>query len=133
MKKKQFFKHNLSDVQADNIGVDTQIWQFSVVLKNAKIGANCNINAHVFVENDVVIGNNVTVKSGVQLWDGITLEDNVFIGNNVWCGENVLILPGVSIGDNAIISAGSVVYRDVGVGSVVSSSEQLEINRRSYV
>ena len=78
-----YFCHTLSDVQSQNIGEDTRIWQFVVVLKGAIIGKNCNINAHVFIENDVVIGDNVTIKSGVQIWDGVTLEDNVFIGPNV--------------------------------------------------
>src|SRR5665213_3088548 len=75
--------HPLSDVQSTNIGEGTLIWQFCVILKDAKIGSNCNINCQVFIENNVVIGNNVTIKSGVQLWDGITVEDNVFIGPNV--------------------------------------------------
>src|SRR6185312_7892414 len=75
--------HPLSDVQTDQIGDDTRIWQFSVVLIGAVIGTNCNINSNCFIENDVVIGDNVTVKSGVQIWDGIRIEDNVFIGPNV--------------------------------------------------
>ena len=78
------FIHPLSDVQSKNIGKDTKIWQFCIVLEKAVIGKNCNICAHVLIENDVVVGNNVTVKSGVQLWDGIRIEDNVFIGPNVY-------------------------------------------------
>ena len=64
------FIHKSADVQSLNIGDNTKIWQYVVVLKNAKIGNNCNINSHVFIENDVFIGNNVTTKSGVQIWDG---------------------------------------------------------------
>jgi UDP-2-acetamido-3-amino-2,3-dideoxy-glucuronate N-acetyltransferase len=75
--------HNLSDVQSKNVGEDTNIWQFCIVLPNAVIGNNSNICSHCFIENDVVIGDNVTIKSGVQIWDGITIEDNVFIGPNV--------------------------------------------------
>ena len=75
--------HKLSDVKSKNIGSNTSIWQFSVVLENAKIGDNCNICSNVFIENDVVIGNNVTIKNGVQIWDSIRIEDNVFIGPNV--------------------------------------------------
>ena len=74
--------HPTSDVQTINIGENTTIWQFCVILKNARIGSNCNINFNVFIENDVIIGNNVTIKSGVQLWDGMRIEDNVFIGPN---------------------------------------------------
>jgi len=46
----------------------------------------------------------------------------VIIGNNVWIGNNVLILKGVSIGDNAIIAAGSVVTKNVPEGSVVAGN-----------
>ena len=76
------FIHKKAEVQTKIIGEGTRIWQYSIVLKGAKIGSNCNINALCFIENDVVIGNNVTVKCGVQLWDGITIEDDVFIGSN---------------------------------------------------
>ena len=131
--------HPLSDVQSKNIGENTNIWQFCVILKNAQIGSNCNICSHVFIENDVKIGNNVTIKNGVQIWDGIEIEDNVFIGPNVtFCndrypksgnknfklekiiikkgasiGANSTILPGVTIGENAMIAAGSIVTKNV--------------------
>jgi acetyltransferase-like isoleucine patch superfamily enzyme len=131
--------HPLSDVQSLNIGVDTTIWQFCVILKDAIIGKNCNINCQVFIENDVVIGDNVTIKPGVQIWDGMTIEDNVFIGPNVTftndlkprskqypekflrttikknasIGANATILPGIVIGENAFIGAGSLVLKDV--------------------
>ncbi len=75
--------HSLADVQSQQIGEGTTIWQFCVVLKNARIGKNCNINCQVLIENEVSIGDNVTIKPGVQIWDGITLEDNVFVGPNV--------------------------------------------------
>ena len=72
-----------SDVQSVNIGNRTRIWQYAVVLPNARIGAECNICSHVLIENDVIVGDRVTVKSGVQLWDGLRIEDEVFIGPNV--------------------------------------------------
>ena len=74
--------HHLADCQAQ-VPESTNIWQFCVVLPEAKIGENCNICSHCFIENDAVIGNNVTIKNGVQIWDGITLEDNVCVGANV--------------------------------------------------
>ncbi len=128
--------HKLSEVQCNNIGDNTDIWQFCVVLENAHIGNNCNINAHVFIENDVVIGDNVTIKSGVQLWDGITLKDNVFVGPNVTFTNDLLprskqypqdflkimIEEGVSIGANSTIIGGVIIgkYAMVGAGSVVT-------------
>ncbi len=62
--------HDSSDVQTTNIGDNSVIWQFVVILKNAIIGENVNICSHCFIENDVEIGSNVTIKSGVQIWDG---------------------------------------------------------------
>jgi len=131
--------HPLADVQAKTIGEGTTIWQFSVVLKQAKIGTNCNINALTLIENDVIIGDNVTVKSGVQIWDGLRIENNVFIGPNVTftndfiprskqrpaaflkttiqhhasIGANATIIGGITIGQYALIGAGSVVTKDV--------------------
>ena len=67
----------ISDVKSKNIGENTNVWQFCVILPNAVIGDNCNICSHCFIENDVVIGNNVTIKCGVQIWDGMRIEDNV--------------------------------------------------------
>ena len=96
------------------------------------------------IENDVKIGNNVTVKSGVQIWDGIELEDNVMIGSNVtftndmypraknknWkmlrtrvckgatVGAGATLLPGLTIGERAMIGAGSVVTKNVPAGEL---------------
>lgn len=133
------FIHPLSDVQSKNIGDNTKIWQYCVVLPKAVIGKDCNICSNVFIENEAKVGNNVTIKCGVQIWDGIIIEDNVFIGPNVtFCndrypqsknkdwklegvivkrgasiGANATILPGVVIGENAVVGAGSVVTRNV--------------------
>lgn len=140
--------HPLSDVQSKKIGKDTNIWQYCVVLPEAEIGENCNICSHCFIENKVKIGNNVTIKNGLYLYDGITIEDNVFIGPNAtFCndkypkskqypekypetiikngasiGGNATILPGITIGENALIGAGSVVTKDVPANSVVTGN-----------
>ena len=130
--------HPLSDVQTANIGDETMIWQFVVILPNAKIGSNCNINCHVFIENDVILGDNVTIKSGVQVWDGLTIEDNVFVGPNVTFTNDLvprskrhlekfrrtIIKKGASIGANATILSGIEIgqYALIGAGSVVTKS-----------
>ncbi|GAB3520460.1 acyltransferase [Photobacterium alginatilyticum] len=137
--------HPLSDVQTSDIGEGTRVWQFSVILKGAKIGDNCNICAHTLVEGDVLIGDNVTVKSGVYLWDGITVEDNVFIGpcvaftndkaprskqypeeflrttirKGASIGANATILPGLTLGENCMVGAGAVVTKNVPPYAVV--------------
>lgn len=137
--------HKLSDVQTSNIGENTSIWQFVVVLPLAKIGSNCNICSHCFIENKVFIGNNVTIKNGVQIWDGVTIKDNVFIGPNVTftndpfprskqriksfpeivveegasIGANSTVLPGITIGKGSMVGAGSVVTKDIPPFAVV--------------
>lgn len=128
--------HPLADVQTEQIGESTFVWQFCVILKDAVIGNHCNINCQVFIENDVKIGDNVTIKPGVQIWDGVTLEDNVFIGPNVTFTNDLvprskqypeafaktLVKKGASIGANATIVAGNTIgeYALIGAGSVVT-------------
>ncbi|MDZ4070741.1 MAG: acyltransferase [Sediminibacterium sp.] len=131
--------HPLADVQSQKIGNGTVVWQYSVILKDAVIGKNCNINCHTFIENNVVIGDNVTVKSGVYLWDGIVVHDNVFIGPNVTftnderprskqypvefkpiilerfssIGAGSIILGGVIVGEYSMVGAGALVTKNV--------------------
>ncbi len=142
------FIHPLADVHSEMVGEGTRIWQFCVVLSNARIGKDCNICSHVFVENDVVVGDRVTIKCGVQLWDGLAIEDDVFIGPNVTftndhlprsrqrpdafaetviragasIGANATILPGITIGRNAMIAAGAVITRDVPAHTIVKGN-----------
>lgn len=75
--------HSMFDVQTDNIGERTMIWQFCVILKDEIIGEDYNICSNCFIENDVIVGGRVAVKCGVQLWDGLRISDDVFIGPNV--------------------------------------------------
>jgi UDP-2-acetamido-3-amino-2,3-dideoxy-glucuronate N-acetyltransferase len=142
--QKNVFIHKLSDVLSENIGSDTNVWQFSIILSGAIIGKNCNINSHTLIENDVILGDNVTVKCGVYLWDGLRIEDNVFIGPNVTftndkyprskvypaefqstilrkgvsIGANATILGGIEIGEFSLIGAGSIVTRNVPAGEL---------------
>lgn len=121
------------------IGPGTRIWAFAHILDQVEIGEDCNICDFVYIENGAKLGNRVTVKSGVQIWEGVDIEDDVFIGPNVTftndkyprsrnidfkllrttirkgasLGANSTILPGLTIGNNAVVGAGSVVTRDV--------------------
>ncbi len=136
IQKKQI--HPSAQTEGATIGSGIRIWQFCIILPDARIGCDCNICAHVLIESDVAIGDRVTIKSGVQLWDGTRIED-VFIGPNATftndiaprsrktrrhllvtrvqryatIGANATILPGLSIGKAAMVSAGAVVTRHV--------------------
>lgn len=142
---KDFFIHPNALCESTNIGKDTRVWAFAHVLPGAVIGCDCNICDDVFIENDVVIGDRVTIKCGVQIWDGITIEDDVFIGPNAtFCndkfprskeypdkflptvlkkgcsiGANATILPGLTIGESAMVGAGAVVTKSVPDNTVV--------------
>lgn len=149
--------HDLADCQSENVGEGTKIWQFCVILENAIIGKDCNICSHVFIENLVCIGDRVTIKCGVQIWDGISIDDDVFIGPNVtFCndkhprskqypdkylatvikkgasiGANATILPGICIGENAVVGAGAVVTKDVKPGETVIGFAARTMNNES--
>jgi acetyltransferase-like isoleucine patch superfamily enzyme len=146
--QKVFFQHSDALVESPNIGDRTRVWAFAHVLPGAQIGADCNICDHTFIENDVRVGDRVTVKCGVQLWDGVTIEDDVFIGPNATftndafprsqqrpekfiqtlvkqgasIGANATILPGITIGEKAMIGAGSVVTRNVPPMAIVAGN-----------
>ncbi|MGA9876179.1 MAG: WxcM-like domain-containing protein [Solirubrobacteraceae bacterium] len=142
------FVHKQALCETDTVGPRTRIWAFAHVLAGAKVGADCNICDGVFIEGGVVVGNGVTVKCGVQLWKGVTLEDDVFVGPNAtftndrfprsrqWLhehpstivrtkasiGANATILPGIEVGQGAMVGAGAVVTRSVPPYAVVTGN-----------
>ena len=137
--------HPSSDVQSNDIGEGTRVWQYVVILPGAKIGKNCNICSHCFIENDVKIGDNVTVKPMVAICDGVTIEDGVFIGPHVsftndrhpksgnrgfklerttvkkgaTIGAGSMVMAGITVGEDALAAAGSVITHDVAPGTRV--------------
>ena len=141
---------SFSIIHSEKIGKGTRIWSFVKILKGAIIGEDCNICDHTFIENDVIIGDRVTIKCGVFLWDGIKIEDDVFIGPNATftndkyprskkylaeypitllrkgcsVGANATILPGITIGVNAMIAAGAIVTKDVPENTLVKGTDK---------
>jgi len=152
-----YYVHPHALCESTFIGAGTRIWAFVHVLPAARIGECCNICDHVFIENDVILGDGVTVKCGVQIWDGITLENGIFVGpnatftndrqptnrgrngpfvpsrtlvrKNASIGANATLLPGIEIGESAIVGAGAVVTRSVPTFSVVVGNPARVLNR----
>lgn len=99
--------------------------------KNITIGKNVFINSGcrfqdqggISIGDDVLIGHNVVLAT---LNHGLAPDKRknlypmpIIIGKNVWIGANVTIVPGVTVGDNAIIAAGAVVTKDVAENTIV--------------
>ncbi len=140
-----FFVHPNALVETEEIGEGTRIWAFAHIMKNARIGKNCNIGDGTFMEGGAVVGDNVTIKNANMLWEGITLEDGVFVGPQVyftndkhprsprlpeasdrylgheWLSET-LVKYGASIGAGAVIVPGITIgeYATIGAGAVVT-------------
>lgn len=99
--------------------------------KNISVGKNVFINSGcrfqdqggIVIGDGVLIGHNVvlaTINHDIDPNKRSMIHPSpILIGNNVWIGANATVLPGVTIGDGAIIAAGAVVYRDVSANTVV--------------
>ena len=147
--------HPQALVETPDIGPDTRVWAFAHVMPGARVGAGCNICDHTYIEGGVVVGDRVTIKSGVYLWEGMVVEDDVFLGPQAtftndrfprgrqedWTCERILVkkgatvgagavvLPGVTIGERAMVGAGAVVAKDVEPDTVVVGNPARVVRR----
>lgn len=135
-----------SIIKDAEIGEGTRIHD-QVNIYKCKIGKNCKIDAYVYIEEGVEIGDNCKIRPFVFIPTGVIIEDDVFIGPNVtftndkypkasgeWkllpirlkrgasIGANSIIVAGVTIGEDALIGAGSVVTRDVPSNAIVAGN-----------
>ncbi len=127
------------------IGDDFQTGHGVLIREENRIGDQVSIGSHSIVEHHVVIGNRVRLHSNVFVPEYSILEDDCWLGPNVVVtnakyprsreakqnlrgaivkcgakiGANATLLPGVTIGENALVGAGAVVTRDVPDGAVV--------------
>ena len=123
------------------IGNDTRIGNFVFIRENTIIGHDCLVGSYCDIEGDVRIGNFVSMQSGCYLTRGVEIEDLVFCGPRLTTtndkdisykrnalnfnrlaprilraariGGGVVLCPGVTVGENAFVAAGSVVTADV--------------------
>lgn len=105
------------------LGDNCFVGPFTEIQKNVVIGNNCRVQSHSFICELVTIGNNCFIGHGVMFINDLFTEGGparsnknlwkaTSIGNNVSIGSNATILP-VTICDNAVIGAGSVVTKDI--------------------
>lgn len=110
--------HSPCKILIDRLGAEVYIGS------NTRIHGSC-IHAY----NKIVIGKNCLIAANCQIFDGnghsLSFPDTanrvntigesraIIIGDNVWLGTNVVVLPGVTIGNGSVISANSLVHKDV--------------------
>jgi len=139
--KENYFVHESSYVdEGAEIGEGTKIWHFCHIMPGAKIGKNCSLGQNVNVGSRAEIGDRVKIQNNVSVYDDVIIEDDVFCGpscvftnvvnprafverkneykktiikRGVSIGANATVLCGTTIGEYALIGAGSVVTKDV--------------------
>jgi len=120
------------------VGNDVIIWPpFNCIYgENIHLGNNVffNLNCMFIDNNRVEIGNNVMLGPGVQIYtaahpldaesrnQGLEIAKPITIEDNVWIGGSAILLPGVKIGERAVVGAGAVVTRDVTASVVVAGN-----------
>ncbi len=112
---------------------------------NIAIGTGCSMNHNVIIQGreQVVLGDYVTLSQGVMILDGGLSESEILRGvqvkshyarpvvikDHVWIGAGAIILPGVTVGESAIVGAGSVVTKNVQSGWLVAGVPARPIRR----
>ena len=128
---------NVSDKA--HIGAGTKVWINVQIRENAQIGEGCILSKDVYIDHSVRIGNRCKLQNSVSVYHGVSIGDDVFVGPNVaftndrvprafnteWritetkvengasLGANATIVCGITIGEYAMVAAGSVVTKDV--------------------
>ena len=106
--------HNSSICESKNIGEGTKIWAFVHILPGAVIGS-VTIGHDVFIGPNVTFTNDKNPKSKNKEFEVL----RTLISDGVSIGANSTLLPGIQVGEGAIIGAGSVVTKNVAAGATV--------------
>ena len=91
------------------------------------LGVNCRVHGPLHIGKNVMMGPDVTIlththnieRTDIPMGQQGMRVAEVVIGNDVWIGMRVIIMPGVKVGDGAVIGAGAVVTKDVPAFTVV--------------
>lgn len=134
------FIHPTANISAGaQIGEGAKIWINVQIREGSSIGENTIISKDVYIDHNVTIGKNCKIQNGVSVYNGVTIGDEVFVGPNAtftndrvprafntdWkitptniqngssIGANATLICGITVGEYAMIAAGSVATKDV--------------------
>lgn len=134
----RFFHKTTTIDSSAKIGENTKIWHNTHVTSDAIIGQNCTIGQNCYIAG--IVGNGCRIQNNVSIFKGVILEDDVFMGpgaittniktprafinrkkefkstlvkKGATIGAGAIIICGITIGEHALIGAGSVVTKDV--------------------
>lgn len=141
--------HGFVNLYGCEVGDDSRIGCFVEIQRGAKIGARCKISSHSFVcegvtlEDEVFIGHGVmftndrrpkaTNSSGVLLGDGDWKPQSTLVKKGASIGSGSTILSGLTIGEHAMVGAGSVVTIDIPAGMTVAGNPARAIKNSNQI
>ena len=153
--KEEVFIHETAVIDEPcTIGSGSKIWHFSHIMPDSVLGDNCNLGQNVVVSSKVILGNNVKVQNNVSIYTGVICEDDVFLGPSMVftniinprsavirrdkyvstlikrgasIGANATVICGNTIGEFALIGAGSVITRDIAPYALVVGNPAKQI------
>lgn len=135
-----FVVHPTAHISNDaSVGRGTRVWINVQIREGAEIGQDCVLSKDVYIDHGVRIGDRTKVQNSVSVYNGVSIGNDVFVGPNVtftndrvprafnedWqvtptvledgcsIGANSTLICGITIGEYAMVAAGSVVTRDV--------------------
>lgn len=166
------FIHETAEVSKQaTIGANTKVWNQVQIRENAIIGENCILSKNVYIDAGVHVGSGVKIQNNVSVYRGVEIDDDVFVGPSVtftndrypraFNGDfevsptfikkgaslcaNSTIRCGITVGEYAMVAAGSIVTHDVepytlvmgnparAVGKVCKCGRVLDENNRCPV
>lgn len=134
------FIHSTASVSPKaQLGQGTKVWINVQIRENAVIGDNCIVSKDVYIDHAVTIGDRCKIQNSVSVYHGVSIGNDVFVGPNAsftndrvprafnsdWkitptfikdgasIGANSTLICGITVGEYAMVAAGSVVTRDV--------------------
>lgn len=140
--------YDFTNLYGCEIGDDVKIGTFVEIQKGAKIGNRCKISSHTFIcegvtiEDEVFVGHNVTfindrypraTAGGALQTEADWTCVGTLVKRGASIGSGATLLCGVTVGENAVIGAGSVVTRDVPAGAVVAGNPARILKRAKPV